>query len=122
MPSTLVRVLVVEDETFVRMYAAEMLRSAGFDVLEAGNADEAIVLLHREADIRLIFTDIDMPGSMNGIKLALAVRERWPPIKIIATSGHFKLQDGDLPADARFFSKPYHPAQIVKTIRELVSI
>lgn len=116
-----IRVLVVEDETFTRMDAVEMLRAAGFDVLEATDADEAIRMLEREPDIRLIFTDIDMPGSMNGLQLAAAVRDRWPPVRIIATSGHFNVQAGDLPADARFITKPYQPAQIVSAIRQLVA-
>lgn len=116
-----IRVLVVEDETFIRMDVADMLRAAGFDILEATNADEAIELLERHLDIRLVFTDIDMPGMMNGLKLAAAVRDRWPPVKIIAASGHFKIQDGDLPEDARFFSKPYEPAQIIAAVRELTS-
>lgn len=114
-----IRVLVVEDETFIRMDVVELLRAAGFDMLEAGNADEAIQVLERHPDIRLMFTDIDMPGSMNGLKLAGAVRNRWPPVRIIATSGHFKMQAGDLPADARFFPKPYQPAQIIRAVREL---
>jgi CheY-like chemotaxis protein len=118
---TPIRVLVVEDEVFVRMDAVEILRAAGFDILEAANADEAIQILETHSDIRLIFTDIDMPGSMNGLKLAAAVRDRWPPVRIIATSGHFKLQAGDLPADARFISKPYKPAQIISAVRELTS-
>ena len=118
---TLLRVLVVEDETFIRMDVAEMLREAGFDVLEAANADEALQMLERHSDIRLVFTDIDLPGSMNGLKLAAAVRDRWPPVKIIATSGHFKIRDGDLPGDARFIPKPYQPAQIIGAIRELTS-
>ena len=115
-----IRILVVEDETFIRFDAGDMLRASGFDVLEAVNADEAILLLERHSDIRLVFTDIDMPGSMNGLKLAAAVRDRWPPVKIIATSGHFQVRDGDLPADARFIAKPYQPAEIIKSIRELV--
>ena len=114
-----IRVLVVEDETFTRMDVVETLRAVGFDILEATNADEAIEMLERDSDIRLIFTDIDMPGSMNGLKLAAAVRDRWPPIRIIVTSGHFKVQAGDLPADARFISKPYQPTQIFSAIREL---
>jgi CheY-like chemotaxis protein len=116
-----IRVLVVEDETLIRMDTAEMLRSAGFDILEAANADEAIEMLEHHSDIRLVFTDIDMPGSMNGLKLSAAVRDRWPPVKIIATSGHFKVQASDLPPDARFIAKPYQPAQIISTIRELTS-
>lgn len=117
-----IRVLVVEDETFIRMDVVEMLRAAGFDIVEATNADEAIQMLERDSDIRLIFTDIDMPGSMNGLKLAAAVRDRWPPVRIIATSGHFKIQAGDLPADARFIPKPYQSAQIISAIRELTSV
>jgi CheY-like chemotaxis protein len=116
-----IRVLVVEDEMFTRMDVVEMLRGAGFDILEATNADEAIQMLERNSDIRLIFTDIDMPGSMNGLKLAAAVRDRWPPIMIIATSGHFKIKAGDLPADAWFIPKPYQPAQIISAIRELTN-
>jgi FixJ family two-component response regulator len=70
---------------------------------------------------RRLFTDIDMPGSMNGLKLSAAVRDRWPPIRIIATSGQFEIQAGDLPADARFISKPYQPAQIISAVREFTS-
>jgi CheY-like chemotaxis protein len=117
-----IRVLVVEDETFTRMDAVEMLREAGLDVLEATNADEAIQILEGNSDISLVFTDIDMPGSMNGLKLAAAVRNRWPPVRIIATSGHFDIQAGDLPPDARFFSKPYQAAHILSAVRELTLV
>lgn len=117
--TTPIRILVVEDEMTVRIDAVEILGAAGFDVLEAANADEAIQMLERYSDIRLVFTDIDMPGSMNGLKLAAATRDRWPPIRIIATSGHYKVQVGDLPAGARFISKPYQPAQIIGAVREL---
>lgn len=119
--TSLIRILVVEDETFTRMDVVEILRAAGFDIVEAANADEAIQMLERNSGIHLVFTDIDMPGSMNGLKLAAAVRDRWPPVRIIATSGHFKIQLGDLPAGARFISKPYQPAQIISAIRELTS-
>lgn len=104
---------------FIRMDVVEFLRAAGVDVVEAISAAEGIRLLERDPDIRLMFTDIDMPGAMNGLKLAAAVRERWPPIKIIATSGHFKLQAGDLPPDALFFLKPYQPAEIIDAVRRL---
>ncbi|WP_425994979.1 response regulator [Afipia sp. DC4300-2b1] len=114
-----IRVLVVEDETLIRADIVKSLQIAGFDVLESANADEAIQMLERNSDIRLVFTDIDMPGSMSGLKLAAAVRDRWPPIKIIATSGHFKIHDGDLPKDARFLPKPYQPEQIISAIHEL---
>ena len=115
-------VLVVEDELLLRTNAAEMTADAGFDVVEASNADQAIAILEARPDIHVVFTDIQMAGSMDGLKLAHFVRGRWPPIKIIATSGHFKIQDGDLPADARFIPKPYQSAQIVSAIRELTGM
>lgn len=114
-----IRILVVEDDLIIRIDAIEILRAAGFDVLEAANADEAIQMLENHSDIRLVFTDIDMPGSMNGLKLSVAISDRWPPVRIIATSGHFKVQASDLPAGAQFISKPYQPAQIVGAVREL---
>jgi two-component system, response regulator PdtaR len=117
-----IRVLVVEDEAFIRMDVVDVLRAAGFEVLEATNAEEAIQMLECNSDVRLVFTDIDMPGSMNGLKLAAAVRNRWPPVRIIATSGHVKIRAGDLPAGALFFSKPYQPLQIIDAIRELTSV
>ena len=112
-------VLVVEDDTLLRMHAAEMIEEAGFEVLEAPNADEAIKLLETRPDIAIVFTDIDMPGSMNGLKLAHAVANRWPPIRIVATSGHFQMQDGDLPEGGLFIAKPYLSHQILSTLREL---
>lgn len=120
--ASLIRVLVVEDEIFIRMDVVDTLLGAGFEVLEANDADEAIQLLEVDLTIRLIFTDIDMPGSMNGLKLAAAVRDRWPPVKIIATSGRFKIQAGDLPAGALFLPKPCQPAQIINAIRELTTV
>jgi CheY-like chemotaxis protein len=90
-------VLIVEDEFLLRMSAVEMIEEAGFEIVEAGNADEAITILESRSDIRVVFTDIQMPGSMDGLKLAAAVRHRWPPIKIIATSGHCVIGERDLP-------------------------
>ena len=116
-----VRILVVEDETFVRMDAVEMLRDAGFDILEAVNADEAMRLLALHSDIRLIFTDIDMAGSINGLQLATIVRKRWPPVRIVVTSGYYKVQASDLPEGTRFFPKPYQPDQIIDAVRELIN-
>ncbi len=80
-------VLIVEDEFLLRMDAVDMIAAAGFEVIEAANADDAIEILEARRDITVVFTDIQMPGSMDGLKLARAVRGRWPPIKIIATSG-----------------------------------
>jgi CheY-like chemotaxis protein len=113
-------VLIVEDEFLVRMDTRAALETAGFDVIEAGDADEAIAILSARNDIRLIFTDVQMPGSMNGLKLAHFVRNRWPPVKVVATSGHARISDSDLPEGARFVPKPYSAAEITATLRELI--
>jgi CheY-like chemotaxis protein len=112
-------ILIVEDEYLVRMSAAAMMEDAGFNVLEAGNADEAIRLLESHSDISIVFTDIEMPGSMNGLKLAHAVIGRWPPIRVIATSGRFRLREGDLPTGGRFLAKPYSAGQILGALRDM---
>jgi CheY-like chemotaxis protein len=114
-------VLIVEDEFLLRMNAAEMISEAGFDVVEAGNADEAIAILEARPDIHVVFTDIQMPGSMDGLKLARFVRGRWPPIKIVATSGFVNVGKDDLPEGGRFVPKPYHSEQIVAALRELTA-
>ena len=88
------------------MNAAEMIADAGFDVVEAASADEAIVILEDRLDITVVFTDIQMPGSMDGLKLAAAIRGRWPPIKIIATSGLVDVRQDELPEGGRFLPKP----------------
>jgi CheY-like chemotaxis protein len=111
-------VLIVEDEPLVRLGAVRAIEDAGFEVIEAANADEAIRILENRSDIRVVFTDIHMPGSIDGLKLAHAVRDRWPPIKIIVTSGHGLVSEDDLPAGGRFFAKPYDSAQITDTIRD----
>jgi CheY-like chemotaxis protein len=102
-------VLIVEDEFLLRMNAAEMIGDAGFNVVEAGNADEAIAILEARPDIRVVFTDIQMPGSMDGLKLAQFVRGRWPPIKIVATSGFVNVANDALPEGSRFLPKPLPP-------------
>jgi two-component system, response regulator PdtaR len=114
-------VLIVEDEFLLRMNAVEMIEEAGFEVVEAGNADEAIAILESRLDIRVVFTDIQMPGSMDGLKLAAAVRSRWPPIKIIATSGHCAIREGDLPKGGVFLSKPHTSERISTTLHELTA-
>jgi CheY-like chemotaxis protein len=112
-------VLIVEDEFLLRMDAADMVAEAGFEVVDAANADEAIKILESRRDITVIFTDIQMPGSMDGLKLARAVRGRWPPIKIVATSGHVHVGESDLPEGGRFLPKPYSPQQVTGVLREL---
>src|ERR1700690_1724773 len=90
-----VAVLVVEDESLIRMGMISSLEDDGFLIYEAGNADEAICMLEEHAEIRLVFTDINMPGSMDGLKLAHYARGRWPPVKIIVTSGQLRVRDKD---------------------------
>jgi CheY-like chemotaxis protein len=114
-------VLVVEDEFLLRMNAVLMIEDAGFEVLEAIDADQAIEILEARPDIHVIFTDIKLPGSMDGLKLAHAVRGRWPPIKIIATSRRVNLRTDDLPEGGRFLPKPYGPEEVIGTLRELVA-
>ena len=112
-------VLVVEDDFLIRIDAVEMIEAAGFDVVEAANADEAMKILEVRLDITVVFTDIQMPGSMDGLKLARAVRGRWPPIKIVATSGHVGVRPTDLPEGGRFLPKPYNSMQVAGLLREL---
>ncbi len=114
-------VLVVEDEFLLRMNAVDMIAEAGFEVVEAANADQAIEILEARPDITVVFTDIQMPGSMDGLKLARAVRGRWPPIKIIATSGHVGVEETDLPAGGRFLQKPYNSTEVTGVLRELTA-
>lgn len=112
-------VLVVEDDPLLRMNAVDMIEEAGFHALEASNADAAIRMLETRNDIRLIFTDIDMPGSMDGLALAHAVANRWPPVRIYATSGHFKVGETDLPQGGRFIPKPYRQHQLIDMLAGL---
>lgn len=112
-------ILIVEDELLVRLSTARTIEDAGFEVFEAANADDAIRILEDRSDIRVVFTDIHMPGSMDGLKLAYAVRNRWPPVKIIVTSGRGRVTEQDLPQGGRFFAKPYNLEEITDTLREL---
>lgn len=112
-------VLVVEDDPLLRMNAADIVKEAGFEAIEASDADAAIQILESRDDIRLIFTDIDMPGSMDGLALAHAVANRWPPVLIIATSGRFRVSETDLPNGGRFIPKPYRQYQLVEMLAGL---
>ena len=113
-------VLVVEDEMLLRMRAVDMVEDAGFTPVEAVDADEAVAILESRSDIALLFTDIQMPGSMDGLKLAHAVRERWPPIKIILVSGQLKLANIDIPADSRFFGKPLEAKEMIAEMQDMI--
>jgi CheY-like chemotaxis protein len=111
-------VLVVEDEPHLRLMAGDLVEDAGLQPVYAADADEAIRILESRDDIRIVFTDVRMPGSMDGLKLAAAVRDRWPPIRLLVVSGN-QTADPPLPEDARFFSKPYISENIVSALREL---
>jgi CheY-like chemotaxis protein len=113
-------VLVVEDEMLLRMRAVDMVEDAGFTSVEAVNADEAVAILESRADIALLFTDIQMPGSMDGLKLAHAVHERWPPIKIILVSGQLRLANIEIPADSRFFGKPLEAEEMIAEMQSMI--
>ncbi len=108
-------VLIVEDEILVREIIQTELEEAGYDVIVANNADAAVAILEARGDIHLVFTDIDMPGSMDGLKLAACVRDRWPPIHIIITTG--KARPLEIPANAIFIPKPYLGQTVVDAIR-----
>ena len=113
-------ILVVEDDYLQRLDAVAVIEDAGFDVVEAGSADEAIEILQACKDIRIVFTDIEMPGSMDGLKLAHAIRDRWPPIELILTSGKHRLEAGHLPERGKFLSKPYDQNALVASIRMFI--
>jgi two-component sensor histidine kinase len=113
-------VLVVEDEMVLRMRAVDIVEDAGFTPVEAANADQAIAILESRSDIDLLFTDIQMPGSMDGLKLAHAVHDRWPAIKIILVSGQVKPSDAERPVDSRFFGKPLGVGQMINELQAMV--
>ena len=116
-----IKVLVVEDEPFIRLAAVGLVEEAGFVALEATNADQAIAVMEANPDVRLVFTDVDMPGTMDGVKLAHYIRGRWPPVQLIVASGKAIVTENDLPKGTRFFSKPYADHAIVDTIRAMVA-
>ncbi|RVU20608.1 response regulator [Methylobacterium oryzihabitans] len=114
-------VLLVEDDSFQMMAASDTLAEAGFTVLEAPHADEALAVLEARADIEVLMTDVDMPlGSINGFALARLVARRWPWIPVLVVSGMGSPGPRDLPTGARFIPKPYHPSALVETLHETV--
>jgi len=115
-------VLVVEDEMLLRMRAVDMVEDAGYVSVEAVDADEAFAILQSRSDIALLFTDIQMPGSMDGLQLAHAVYERWPLIKIILVSGELKLSSSLIPRDSRFFGKPLVSSQMIAEMQNMIDL
>ena len=113
-------ILIVEDEVLIREYLADVLSEAGYAVLATSNANDAIAMLESRNDIRLIMTDVNMPGSMDGLRLAEAVRGRWPPIKIIIATGQARPRDEQIPPGSLFLSKPYHPGTVTAAVQSLL--
>jgi CheY-like chemotaxis protein len=113
-------VLIVEDEMLLRMHAVDIVEDAGYTSVEAVDADEAVAILESRSDIALLFTDIQMPGSMDGLRLAHSVHDRWPPIKIILVSGQAKPTSIDIPADSRFFGKPLEDKAMIAQLQNMI--
>jgi CheY-like chemotaxis protein len=112
-------VLVVEDEATVLMIALEAIADEGFEAIGAVDADEALAVLDARDDVDVLFTDINMPGSMSGLRLAHAARRRWPAIRIIVTSAIHTAAMSELPAGARFLRKPYRYLELMAAVREM---
>jgi CheY-like chemotaxis protein len=114
-------VLLVEDEPLVRMFGADVLEEAGYEVLEAADGDEALQVLEARSDIHVLFTDVNMPGSLDGLDLARLVHERRPGIKLLIASGQVRLNDNEIPDSGRFLPKPYNPDDILREVRNLIA-
>jgi two-component sensor histidine kinase/FixJ family two-component response regulator len=119
-PHNKTNVLVVEDEMVLRMRAVDIVEDAGFAAVEATNADQAISVLESRSDISLLFSDIQMPGSIDGLKLAYAVHERWPDIKIILVSGQINPSNDEKPENSRFFGKPIDSKQMIAELQDMI--
>ena len=114
-------VLVVEDEPLLRLFASDMIEEAGFEVLEASDASAALVALEERRDIRVVFTDVDMPGGIDGIMLAMRIRNKWPTIQIIITSGRPWPEEAVVPPDIPFFSKPYRQDRVLDAVKKMAA-
>jgi CheY-like chemotaxis protein len=119
-PFSVSTVLVVEDDETLRMCAADVVADAGFTPVEAANADEAVAILESRPDIALLFTDIQMPGSMDGLGFARTVHDRWPVIKIILVSGRVELSERERPVNSRFYQKPFSMKQMVEDLQDML--
>ena len=115
-----VKILVVEDEPFIRLGLVSTIEEAGYEVIDAASADEAIRKLERYDDVGLILTDVDMPGSMDGIRLAHYVRRRWPPIELVVISGKVGVTPMELPSGARFISKPFQDVALMSVVQTML--
>lgn len=114
-------VLVVEDEPLLRLLASDMIEEAGFEVLQASNSTVAIATMEERLDVRVVFTDVDMPGGINGIELATFIRARWPTIHIVVTSGKPWPANEPVPVNVEFFPKPYRKDQVLDIVKRMAA-
>jgi two-component system, response regulator PdtaR len=113
-------ILIVENREPLRFFMAGLMKTVGCEVIQAGNADEALSILDSRSDIALLVTNVVMPGSMDGVELAHAVDTRWPSVKIIVVSGKRGLTESDLPGKCLLLTKPYHDHELVFEVRALI--
>jgi DNA-binding response OmpR family regulator len=113
-------ILVVEDETLIRLWAAGLLEENGFSVLEAENTEAALKVLESRPDVKLLFTDVQMPGSLNGMELAREVHARWPHVLLVITSGRERPTRAEIPDDGRFVAKPYNAEELLGQVKDLL--
>jgi CheY-like chemotaxis protein len=114
-------ILVVDDEALLRLRAADLLEDAGYHVVEAADAAAALEILEDRPDVRLLFTDIQMPGDLDGMQLAAKVHERWPEVLLIVTSGRLHLADQEIPDHGRFVGKPYQDHVLLRQVGSLIA-
>lgn len=114
-------ILVVDDDALQRMHVAERLLDAGYEVLEAENTDAAICIFERHSEVRLLFTDVEMPPGADGIVLAQIVEQRWPNVLLLVTSGGVDLTDDDVPDGGAFVAKPYRAGDLLARVASLIS-
>jgi CheY-like chemotaxis protein len=114
-------ILIVDDEELLRLNAADLLEENGYSVVEAANAEDALRTLERRPDVRLLFTDIQMPGPIDGIELARLVHERWPHILLVMTSGQIQPSQAEIPDEGRFIAKPYRAGELLGQVNKMLT-
>jgi two-component system, response regulator PdtaR len=112
-------VLVVEDEELLRLSVDGFLEEAGFEVIDAADADAALEILARRPDVRVLFTDIQMPGAIDGMELARRVHEHWPQVLLLITSGNSRPSTAEIADHGHFLPKPYRPDEVIREIHDL---
>lgn len=116
------KVLVVDDEPLIRLGLAAIVEDAGYDVVEAADAKQAIGFLEADESIRAVLTDVDKPGDMDGIQLAHYIRHRWPPVVLVVISGKVGVERHVLPTGVEFLSKPYSDNVIRNLLENMVPL